>query len=144
MNEYIKKYRLSIDQIETYEWIKNQKLNTDDNTICYWVKTYERKRIVEVINFAKKRKEKGQDIRNVGGWIQKFLKTGQTVVNDECNDNLNSVKKFLEINNWEDLKIYEKYIKDMVTNDDLPLTMEREEFKRALESLYQKSRLYKA
>ena len=144
MNEYIKKYRLSIDQIETYEWIKNQKLNTDDNTLCYWVKTYERKRIVEVINFAKKRKEKGQDIRNIGGWIQKFLKTGQAVVNDDCNDNLNYVKQFLEINNWEDLKIYEKYIKDMVTKDDLPLTMEREEFKRALESLYQKSRLYKA
>ena len=96
-----------------------------------------------MINFTKKRKEKGQDIRNVGGWVQKFLKTGQAVVNDECNDNLNFVKQFLEINNWEDLKIYEKYIKDLVTKDDLPLTMEREEFKRALESLYQKSRLYK-
>ncbi len=26
MNEYIKRYKLSIDQIETYEWIKNQKI----------------------------------------------------------------------------------------------------------------------
>ena len=67
MNEYIQKYKLSKEQIEIYEWVKYQNINTDDNTICYWAKTYNPKRIREVINFAKERNERGQNIRNIGG-----------------------------------------------------------------------------
>jgi hypothetical protein len=143
MNEYTKKYKLSKEQIEIYEWVKNQNINTDDNTICYWVKTYDPKRIKEVINFAKERAKSGQEIRNLGGWIQKFLKTGQAVVDDNCKTNLAFVEQFKLRTNWQDLKVYEKYVKDTVTTDDLSLTMESEEFRRALESLYQKSQLYK-
>jgi hypothetical protein len=143
MNEYVKKYRLSKEQAETYEWIKKQYVNTDDNTLCYWVKTYQPKRIREVIEFAKSRKEAGQEIRNIGGWIQKLLKSGLAVVDDNCKINTSFAKQFMEATHWQDLKIYEKYVKDMVTEDDLPLTMEISEFSRALESLYQKSQLYR-
>jgi hypothetical protein len=143
MNKYAKKYKLSKEQIEIYEWIKNQDINTDDHTMCYWAKIYDPKRIKEVINFAKERIEKGQEIRNIGGWIQKLLKSGLAVVDDNCRANVTIVKQFMEMTKWKDLKIYEKYVKDIVTDDDLPLTMETAEFKRALESLYQKSQLYK-
>lgn len=143
MNEYTQKYKLSKEQIEIYEWIKNQNINTDDNTICYWAKTYDSKRIKEVINFAKKRNESGQVIRNMGGWIQKFLRTEQAVVGENCKTNLALAKQFLIKTNWKNLKIYEKYVKDTITSDDLSLTIEPEEFRRALESLYQKSQLYK-
>ena len=143
MNEYVKKYKLSKEQIETYEWIKKQCINTDDNTLCYWVKTYQSKRIKEIIEFAKSRREGGQDIRNMGGWIQKLLKSGLAVVDDNCKVNLLFTKQFVERMDWRDLKIYEKYVKDAVTEDDLPLTIDTSEFKRALESLYQKSQLYR-
>lgn len=51
-------------------------------------------------------------------------------------------EEFARANKWEDLKIYEKYVKDVVT-EDLPLTMSSETFIRALESLCRKSQLYK-
>lgn len=143
MNRYTKKYKLSKEQIEIYAWLKEQNINTDDNTLCYWVKTYESKRIRDVVEFAKSRKEVGQEIRNVGDWIQKLLKSSLAVVDDNCKTNLTFVKQFIETTKWKDLKIYEKYIKDMVTTDDLPLTMEAMEFRRALECLYQKSQLYR-
>jgi hypothetical protein len=143
MNRYTRKYKLSKEQIGIYEWLKEQGINTDDNTLCYWVKTYDSKRIRDVVEFANSRKKAGQEIRNIGGWIQKLLKSGLAVVDDNCQVNLVFAKQFIETTKWNDLKIYEKYIKDMVTGDDLPLTMEIVEFRRALEFLYQKSLLYK-
>jgi hypothetical protein len=143
MNGYVKKYKLTKEQIETYEWIKKQSINTDDNTLCYWVKTYKSKRIKDVIEFAKSRHKEGQEIRNIGGWIQKLLKSGLAVVDDTCKINVSFAKQFVETTCWKNLEIYEKYVKDMVTEDDLPLTMDTSEFRRALESLYQKSQLYR-
>lgn len=143
MKGYVKKYKLSKEQIETYEWLKKQSINTDDNTLCYWVKIYESKRIREVVEFAKSRQEGGQEIRNIGGWVQKLLKSGLAVVDDNCKVNLSFAQQLIEMSNWRDLRIYEKYVKDMVTADDLPLTMEILEFRRALEALHQKSQLYK-
>jgi hypothetical protein len=53
------------------------------------------------------------------------------------------VLEFAKVANWQDIKIYEKYMSDTITNDDLPLTMAPEEFQRQVEALYQKSQLYK-
>jgi hypothetical protein len=60
MSEYlkedvIKKYKLTKEQEETYLWLKMQNLNTDDDTLSYWVKKYSPKRIHEVVDFAKLR-----------------------------------------------------------------------------------------
>lgn len=41
------------------------------------------------------------------------------------------------------IKIFEKYVKDSVTGDDLSLTMRIDDFKYSFEKLYQKSKLYK-
>lgn len=143
MNQYIRKYKLSKEQSEIYEWLKGQNINTNDETLCYWAKSYTSKRIQEVVNFAKARQVNGEDIRNIGGWIQKFLKTGQAVVDENCRINLAFLTKFLNSTKWNDLNIYEKYVKDKVTGDDLPLNMASDDFKISLESLYQKSQLYR-
>lgn len=68
---------------------------------------------------------------------------GLAVVNDECKNNREFAEEFARTNKWEDLKIYEKYVKDLATEDDLPLTMSSEAFIRVLESLCRKSQLYK-
>ena len=139
---YVKKYKLSNSQANVYKWLKKQSINTDDPTLCYWTKIYTEKRIKEVVTYAKSRSQK-EDIRNLGGWIQNILKTNQVVIDERSNINLNILKKFLSSKPWNALKIYEKYIKDSITGDDLSLTMNPEIFKRALEALYEKSQLYK-
>jgi hypothetical protein len=142
-NSTAKRYKLTKEQEEVYEWVKNQNINTDDNTLCYWVKAYSLKRLKEVINFANARRNSGQEIQNIGGWIHRFLKSGQIVVNDTCKLNHAFAMEFMESKVWMDLKIFEKYIRDEVTGDDLSLTMPIDDFRRSLEALYQKSLLYK-
>lgn len=141
--EVCETFKLTKDQAEVYAWLKKQGLNTDDDTLNYWSRKYPAKRIIEVVNFANGRRNAGQYIRNIGGWVHKFLKTGLAVENDDCIANREFTQKFSMINNWVELHIYEKYVKDEITGDDLPLTIPIDTFKKALEALHQRSQLYK-
>src|SRR5438034_900116 len=143
MNQFIQRYKLSKEQSEVYKWLKEQHLNTDDNTLCFWCKTYTSKRIQEVVNFAKARQAMGQSINNIGGWIQKFLKEGQAVVDENCRINRTFATNFVNSQNWNTLIVYEKYVRDTITDDDLPLNLAIEDFKRSLVALYEKSQLYR-
>jgi hypothetical protein len=138
----IKKFKLSVSQAEIYKWLKEQNINTDDGTLCYWAKIYTEKRIKEVVTYAKSRSQ-SENIKNLGGWIQKILKTNQIVINDNSKVNQRFLEEFLSTRCWKALKVYEKYIKDSITGDDLSFTMNAEDFKRSLEALYGKSLLYK-
>ena len=142
-SDFIKRYKLTVEQAEVYMWLKQQNINTDDSTLCYWAKTYTSKRVREVVNFALLRREEGQDIKNIGGWVRRFLKGGQAVVDENCRTNQAFLKEFLERKKWSELKIYEKYVKDIITDEDLSLNMQSEDFERSLEALYIKSQLYK-
>jgi hypothetical protein len=136
-------FNLKPEQLKIYAWLKDQNLNTDENTLNYWARTYSAERLQEVVNFAKLRTKKGQKIRNIGGWIHKFLLSNLPVLNDVSKQNLKFAQQFIKENNWVNVKIYEKYLKDEITGDDLPLTLAQETFERAIESLFQKSQLYK-
>ncbi len=81
-------------------------------------------------------------IRNIGGWIYNMLKNDAPIINEEGESNGNFARSFAEAKKWKELEIYEKYVKDLVTQDDLSLTMPGESFKRSLEALYLKSKLY--
>lgn len=140
---FIKRFKLTREQAELYKWLKSKNLNTDEATLCYWVKKYPSKRVLDVVNFAVERLDSGQRIQNLGGWINMFLKNGLAVVNNASKSNLMHLNKFIEIHKWRDVKIYEKYIKDLITGDDLSLTLESGEFQRSLETLYTKSQMYR-
>lgn len=142
-NLLTKKFKLTNEQITIYIWLKEQKINTDDETFCYWAKTYSPTRLKDVVNFANARIASGRKILNVGGFIRNLLKNESPVVNDTCKFNREYALEFIKAKNWDDLKVYEKYVKDGVTGDDLPLTIITSEFKTSLERLYQKSNLYK-
>jgi len=139
----INKFKLNEQQRDTFNWLKQQKLNTDDNTLAFWALKYSTSRLKEVINFAYARQNSGQNIQNIGGWVHKLLKSDAPVVNNTSKQNRDFAESFARINEWNDLHIYEKYVRDEITNDDLPLTIPIDEFKRSLEKLYNKSRLYK-
>ncbi len=138
-----KNLRLNEEQFAVFKWLKQQGLNTDEETLNYWSRKYPAKRLIDVVQFANERRNSGQPIRNIGGWIHKLLKTDAAVVNDECKENRDLAQKFAQANQWSDLDIFEKYIRDKVTDSDLPLTMPRNDFSRALEALYNRSKLYK-
>lgn len=138
-----KAYLLTKEQYAVYVWLKAQGLNTDDHTLNYWSKTYDEKRIKTVVNFAHRRISMGQNIRNVGGWIHKLLKTGLPVVNEKSEANRKFAEWFIECKKWKDLMIYEKYVKDLITGDDLPLTLIESDFRIGLDALFQKSSMYK-
>lgn len=135
-------YKLTEEQQKIYTWLKTQGLNVDDNTLNYWARKYQTQRLVDVVQFALTRRAQGQLIRNVGGWIHKLLKEDLPVVNDNCKGNRQFVEQFAKINQWNSLHIYEKYIKEEVTGDDLSLTMPQNDFKRALEAIYNRRQLY--
>lgn len=135
-------YKLTEEQEKVYVWLKGQSLNVDDDTLNYWARKYHAQRLVDVVRFAHARRTEGQQIRNIGGWVHKLLKDGAAVVTDECQENREYVRQYAATNGWQSLHIYEKYIKDETTNDDLPLTMPKEEFRRALEALHRRVQLY--
>lgn len=135
-------YKLTVEQERVYIWLRSQELNVDDNTLNYWARKYHPQRLVDVVRFAHARRAAGQQIRNMGGWIQKFLRDGAPVASDACLDNRRLAQQYATENHWTSLHIYEKYIKDETTGDDLPLTLPRDEFLRALESLHQRIQRY--
>ena len=135
--------RMNEKQQEIYEWLKIQGLNTDDNTLSYWSRTYDVQRIRDVVNFAHKRRSEGQNIKNIGGWVHNLLKTDVPIINNESEANKKFAEDFMRSNKWSDLRIYEKYVKDDITGDDLPLTIKENDFRRSLEALYEKSSIYK-
>ena len=64
------------------------------------------------------------------------------MVNSECQDNHRFAQQYAVENQWQTLHIYEKYVKDKGTGDDVSLTIPREEFRRALEGMYRRVQLY--
>ena len=121
-------YKLTEEQQKVYDWLKAQGLNVDDDTLNYWARKYPAQRLVDVVRFAHARRAEGQQIRNMGGWIHKLLRDGAAVVTDDCQDNRKFAQQYATANQWASLHIYEKYVKDETTGDDLPLTLPREEF----------------
>lgn len=138
------KYPLTMEQATIYLWLRQQKLNTDDDTLHYWSRRYPGDRIKDVVNYAHDRIFAGDTIKNIGGWINKILKTESAVVNDSCVSNRKFAEEFVKSRSCSALKIYEKYIKDEITDSDLPLTIAVDDFKKALNALYEKSQLYKS
>ena len=137
------KYPLTMAQATIYLWLRQQNINTDDDTLHYWSRHYPVDRIRDVVNYAHARLLAGDPIKNIGGWISKMLKTERAVMNNVCISNRKYTEKFVESRGWSALKIYEKYVKDEITDSDLPLTIDVDDFKRALNALYDKSELYK-
>lgn len=135
-------YKLTVEQEKIYGWLKSQGLNVDDDTLNYWARKYHAQRLVDVVRFAHARRAEGQQIRNMGGWIHKLLKDGAAVVTDDCQDNRGFAQQYAATNQWKSLHVYEKYVKDETTGDDLPLTLPRKEFHRALEALHRRIQLY--
>lgn len=129
-------------QFETYQWLKGQEINTNDQTLQYWAHRYSTQRIKEVVAFVKSRQQATGNIHNPGGWICHMLKNEITAISDTSHINCEYAKKFAKEKGWNDLIFCEKYVRDQVTGDDLWLGIATEEFSFALEKIYERGQLY--
>ncbi len=138
-------YKLTRGQAEVYNWLRVQGLNTDNNKLNYWSRQYPAKaKSLKLYN------SRMQDVKLVKlfetlevGFVNCLRRVLQFQMTYETRS-LKLDNSFIKTKEWKDLNIYEKYVKDMVTGDDLPLTMDNKDFNRALEALYRKSQLYKS
>lgn len=134
---------LTSEQRKVYLWLKTLGLNTDDSTLCYWSKKYTKQRLIDVTSFADKRKMSGQQIRNIGAWIHTMLTKEVPVEDHRVRANREHVSLYCHEKGWDDLKVYEKHVKDLVTGDDISLCIVEDIFIHALEALHRRSQLYK-
>jgi len=97
-----RRWKLSPEQSETYEFLKNAGIDSQDGTFVHWAKTYSMERIIDVFNEAK-----SKGATSIGAYMQKLLKTQANVSQSHSQDNKRvawDLKK-----KWPQLTINQKY-----------------------------------
>lgn len=102
----LQRFKLSADQIEVFLWLQAQKIDTRENTLCFWAKNYSLKRLKEVhkaaVN-AKPTTANGKP-KSIGALMTNFLKKGIAVETDFKNENaafLDSMADRYPLMNWK-------------------------------------------
>ncbi len=87
-SDIAKKFKLSDDQNEIYEWLLSQKIDSAPTTLSFWAKTYSFKRIKEAHKAAVKAKQpKNGKKKSVGALMNHFLKNETPLESDAVNSN---------------------------------------------------------
>lgn len=132
--DFSKRFNLSDEELEKFDWLKSQNIDTDDPTLCFWSKSYTLKRLIEVYKEAKKYSKK-----SVGGYMTKLLKSGSSVQNDVTQANKEFAEEFKKDCEWSDLKIMKKYCKVVQQNGyehEVDYKLPKDEFKNKIYELY--------
>jgi hypothetical protein len=120
------RFKLKVEQQQVYLWLKDQGINTEDKTLCYWAKNYDQQRLSAVVTEAKDRKPK-----NLGAYINKLLKTNAGIGDENIKKNIEFAKCFIESNGISSLVIDKKCIK-MGSHWDLSLNIDPNIFAQTL------------
>jgi hypothetical protein len=125
----IYRYKLTPEQIEIFNHLKSLKINTNDDTLCWWAKNYSLERIMEVYHASKK-----ETTRDLAAYMQQLFKLNACVANAHSIINKEFAKDFKKAIGWHDLNIGELYVSFHVGNDtqDLSLNMEPTQFAEIL------------
>lgn len=131
----VRRWKLNPDQADSFAWLKSQNLGADDPTLAYWVKTYSRQRMSEVMQCAKKYAK-----TNVGGYMNKLLKKGAIVENDQSKINKKTAEDYKKEMAWPSLEILEKYAKVVLASgspEEIPYNMDPMSFFTKLVTLHE-------
>lgn len=137
-----RRFPLKKEQQGVFDWLKAQKLNTDDDTLCYWVRTYPIEKLKTAIAFLNHETKRGVSIRTRGGFVRNVLEGKISPVTDTCLENKQFVKDFIEANKWVELEIHEKYVLCPRTHKEVPLSLEPATFVKAICDLFELSQNY--
>lgn len=100
-----RKYKLSPPQVDSYIWLKRQKINSSDQTLCWWAREYSLKRLKEVYLYSISLSK-----TNVGGYMQKILKEEVYLAVDHVTSNKEFTLAYKEQNEWHELDLYDTHV----------------------------------
>ena len=127
------KPKFSDEQRFCLEWLKTLQLDTSEDTLSWWARTYPMMRLDEVHREALKRKPD-----SIGAYMQMLLKKQAVVVTGRVELNKEYAKEFKEFYKWKDLEIHQKFASVVVGNQEIEIefNMEHEAFREYLTKKY--------
>jgi hypothetical protein len=129
-----KRYKLSEEELERLSWLKYQKINTDDGTLCFWAKTYQLSRLIEVFDEAKRR-----GARSIGAYMTSLFEKEAVLENVSSKSNKEYAKSFKKEFQWNNLEILEKYAKVLTVSgyqEEIPYHIDAQSFQNKLYNLF--------
>lgn len=137
-----RKYPLKKEQQPILSWLQEQNLDTDEDTLCFWIRSYPLEKLQTAIKFMHYELDRGTKIRTRGGFVRRVLEGKISPVTDTAIANREFAKDFKEANNWNALEIHEKYVLCSKTQKEVPLNLETMLFIEQLSNLYDLSQNY--
>lgn len=103
--EAAKKYKLNPEQVTSFRWLLQQEVNSSDETLSWYAKTYPFSRIKDVVFWAKREKRD-----NLGAYIRHLFNIDAVVETDLSKDNKQLALDYKISNKWHQLEIQEFYV----------------------------------
>lgn len=97
---------LTPDQRDSFEWLMLQGIDSSEDTLAFWARTYSLSRLQEVHQEALKKHKK-----SLGAYMQKLLKACAVVSSGRVAVNRELCEEFKAFNSWHSLEVFEKYAK---------------------------------
>lgn len=121
-----RRWKLTDHQYDNLQWLKDQGVDSDEKTLCYWVKSYSFERLNEVLQAAKKVKE----IRSLGAYVNKLLIDKCVIEKSHIRANETFARDYAELHKWNSLKIFKKYCYFDWNNTkiEIPFSLTQEQF----------------
>lgn len=98
------KVKFTDEQAAAFEWLKSLGLDTAEDTLSWWARTYGLARLEEVHKEAKGRRPK-----SLGAYMQNLLKKGAVVSAGRVEMNHQFAQEFKAAQSWGSLEIHKKY-----------------------------------
>ncbi len=132
-----RRWKLTEEQTETFHLLKSFDIDTTEAKLCYWAKTYDAQRLIDVYN-----ESKHNGARSLRKYMSKLLDEKKVVQNANIEANIQFAKDFMKENKWYGPKIYKKYMKIPLGQDwiEIDLNMNSRDFINRLMEKYDNCR----
>lgn len=109
--DVVKKFKVQDEQVDAFNWLNSEKIDSPVTTLCYWAKTYSMKRLKEVHKVAVQAKptHKGRP-KSIGAIMNHLLKNNIPVETDSHDTNAEFMHGFVDREHAMNWKVEKKYV----------------------------------
>ncbi len=131
-----RRWKLTQEQVEHFDWLRNEGVDSDDGTLAHWCKSYPFERLYDVLNASKFKKPK-----SLGAYMQKLLKTDAIIENNTIKSNIAFAEEYKKAHGWGAMKTGKKFVTIPFDPDkmEISLSLECSEF---INVIIQKHEIY--